>query len=258
MNNKPKRIQEVKIKKDLLDYLEVIALLGVIISIIFSYLAFLQTEKSIKLTNEAINISKESLRISNESLNISKQAVEISKTQVEQQTMESEINKLLNEISSYEDYAAKCYTEENVSIKLLGKLSLAKIRVYENITEARRIVDEMIENDFGNYMKFLKPECIGGAAVTCTESWSCTDWSACIDGIKTRTCIDSDNCGTIVNKPAESGTCQAEGAVTTGLPTESVVITVVAIIAIVIIAIIGNRKKIVPYISKSMKKKHKK
>jgi len=46
---------------------------------------------------------------------------------------------------------------------------------------------------------------------SCTEDWTCTDWSswsACTGGTqtRTRTCTDSNNCGTTVNKPAESET----------------------------------------------------
>ena len=44
----------------------------------------------------------------------------------------------------------------------------------------------------------------------CTESWSCTAWSPseCPPSeIQTRICTDSNNCGTTVNKPAESKSC---------------------------------------------------
>ena len=49
----------------------------------------------------------------------------------------------------------------------------------------------------------------GGAAIVtkCNESWTCSDWSACIEGIRTRTCNDLKNCGTILNKPAEVESC---------------------------------------------------
>lgn len=42
----------------------------------------------------------------------------------------------------------------------------------------------------------------------CTESWSCTSWSTCSSsGIQTRTCTDSNSCGTELGKPAESQGC---------------------------------------------------
>jgi hypothetical protein len=41
----------------------------------------------------------------------------------------------------------------------------------------------------------------------CEESWTCTDWSECVDGIKTRICIDLNSCGTTDLKPAEEMNC---------------------------------------------------
>lgn len=43
--------------------------------------------------------------------------------------------------------------------------------------------------------------------VTCTENWVCTDWFLCSDGEQTRVCSDTNNCGTIDNKPVETQTC---------------------------------------------------
>lgn len=57
-------------------------------------------------------------------------------------------------------------------------------------------------------------ECQSGSCVpigTCTESWSCTVWSSCVGGVQTRTCTDANNCGTTVNKPAESQSCGTSG-----------------------------------------------
>jgi len=42
---------------------------------------------------------------------------------------------------------------------------------------------------------------------TCIESWSCTEWSSCSGGTQIRTCTDDNNCGTTVNKSAESQGC---------------------------------------------------
>ncbi len=42
---------------------------------------------------------------------------------------------------------------------------------------------------------------------TCTESWSCSDWSECINRTQTRTCTDINNCGTEINKPETSKSC---------------------------------------------------
>jgi len=42
---------------------------------------------------------------------------------------------------------------------------------------------------------------------TCEELWECSEWSACESGVKTRTCVDKNNCGTRVNKSAEQMSC---------------------------------------------------
>jgi hypothetical protein len=48
----------------------------------------------------------------------------------------------------------------------------------------------------------------------CEESWACTDWSACINGNMTRTCVDENDCGTEVNKPAEVEACESVSPIT--------------------------------------------
>ncbi len=66
-------------------------------------------------------------------------------------------------------------------------------------------------NNTGTY-NFTTSESSG-----CTESWSCTSWTICIGNLQTRTCTDSNNCGTTVNKPAESQWCRSGGG---GAPSE--------------------------------------
>lgn len=46
--------------------------------------------------------------------------------------------------------------------------------------------------------------------LTCTESWSCTDWSTCSNSLQTRTCIDANLCQTYQYKPVESQSCSTE------------------------------------------------
>ncbi len=43
---------------------------------------------------------------------------------------------------------------------------------------------------------------------SCDESWNCGTWSSCVDGIKTRTCTDKNDCGTTSEKPAITATCE--------------------------------------------------
>jgi len=42
---------------------------------------------------------------------------------------------------------------------------------------------------------------------TCHERWLCSDWSACENGIQTRTCTDQNECGTNNNEPFTSQPC---------------------------------------------------
>jgi hypothetical protein len=44
-------------------------------------------------------------------------------------------------------------------------------------------------------------------APACTEHWSCTAWSACVNDSQSRTCTDDNACGTIVNKPPLTQSC---------------------------------------------------
>jgi len=48
-----------------------------------------------------------------------------------------------------------------------------------------------------------------GESDGCIESWTCSDWSDCIDGTQTRTCTDANNCGTELEKPSTTQECQS-------------------------------------------------
>lgn len=45
---------------------------------------------------------------------------------------------------------------------------------------------------------------------TCQERWLCSDWSACTNGVQTRTCNDANSCGTNNNEPMAAQPCPAE------------------------------------------------
>lgn len=47
------------------------------------------------------------------------------------------------------------------------------------------------------------------SGVSCQEDWDCTDWSDCVGDNQSRSCTDSNNCGTTVNKPDEAKSCTA-------------------------------------------------
>ena len=53
----------------------------------------------------------------------------------------------------------------------------------------------------------------GAAAAVCAPAWSCTEWSGCVDGARTRACTDANDCGTETGKPPETEGCEAAGRV---------------------------------------------
>ena len=46
-----------------------------------------------------------------------------------------------------------------------------------------------------------------GTTSTCIPDWGCTEWSDCVDDVRTRICTDSNNCGVADGKPDESKRC---------------------------------------------------
>lgn len=47
----------------------------------------------------------------------------------------------------------------------------------------------------------------GGVPAACQESWACSDFSNCANGQETRTCEDTNHCGTQVSQPVPSRAC---------------------------------------------------
>ncbi len=53
---------------------------------------------------------------------------------------------------------------------------------------------------------------------SCTESWTCSQWSDCVSGTQLRVCQDEHKCSTTFNKPKEKQFCTEE--VTSTLPVQ--------------------------------------
>ncbi len=96
---------------------------------------------------------------------------------------------------------------------------------------------------------------VSGQAQSCTENWSCTDWSTCANSQQSRTCIDANNCRTIISKPVEFQSCAAEKVPTaasivqtskglfSGLGTNEWMISIIASVAIVLVIVFIFLKK---------------
>jgi len=105
---------------------------------------------------------------------------------------------------------------------------LPPVDFFKSLNKTCNIPLDMVEKEF-EYLKAGSPlafsnksYCIYAEQVTmttggqgtnnnaCTESWTCSNWSICNGGTQTRTCTDSNNCGTTNNKPSLSKACQQE------------------------------------------------
>ena len=84
--------------------------------------------------------------------------------------------------------------------------SSSKIEVGYRKTEGTQPYDGKID-ELKIWSRALSSSEILNEYQGCTEDWSCSAWSNCIDGQQTRTCSDTNNCGTTNNKPVEGQSC---------------------------------------------------
>lgn len=59
-----------------------------------------------------------------------------------------------------------------------------------------------LNSSIGNGTGNINPPCI--------ENWACGSWNTCSASLQTRTCTDSNSCGTIVNNPILSQSCVSQ------------------------------------------------
>ncbi len=83
----------------------------------------------------------------------------------------------------------------------------------------------------------------------CKESWSCGDWSDCVNGSQTRICTDYNTCSTINNKPIDIRTCLEDTSVNKkrkeyfNIDTLIIISSIVLAVFIFIIILILQKKK---------------
>lgn len=100
----------------------------------------------------------------------------------------------------------------------------------------------------------------GAGETECQESWVCSGWKGCVNGLKKRTCMDENNCGTEIDKPVISESCSAEeiagggpsvlgfltgmaAGLTTTLVENSIYIILFLVLVIILIVIIKKKYK---------------
>jgi hypothetical protein len=94
-------------------------------------------------------------------------------------------------------------TMENTSSEEYCQSKIDLMKEY-NLTGVRCGINSTIywnakKSNFNNYDTI--------AYTSCTEDWSCSDWSDCVSNLQTRKCVDKNGCGTFDNKPSESRGC---------------------------------------------------
>ena len=107
------------------------------------------------------------------------------------------------EIASTTTNAAGAYTISNITHGTYVVEASATGHVTQNITNIA--VNPGATTNGVDFVLSLPPP-------SCTENWTCTAWSTCSGSTQTRTCTDSNACGTEVNKPAESRSCNSGGS----------------------------------------------
>ena len=93
-------------------------------------------------------------------------------------------------------------------------------------------------------------------AAACTEAWSCGEWSACVNGMQSRTCADVNRCNMTLFKPESTKACQMpaveQAPAPAPAPVKSVIswIIILSILGVIISAsgitsglIVGKKKK---------------
>jgi PGF-pre-PGF domain-containing protein len=75
----------------------------------------------------------------------------------------------------------------------------------------------------------------------CTENWTCSEWANCKDGSQTRVCTDSNDCGSVEQKPVEAQVCEKPFFEQVNL--QLLIIGVIAFVAAIVILVFISMKK---------------
>ncbi|MDI6826512.1 MAG: helix-turn-helix domain-containing protein [Candidatus Aenigmarchaeota archaeon] len=98
-------------------------------------------------------------------------------------------------------------------LPLIPALILAQTTNFTN-SFMENSIDTLIQTQILNISQVNEIDIINESSITdsipnetCEELWNCVEWSSCIDGQQTRTCVDLNLCGTTLDKPSETQLC---------------------------------------------------
>lgn len=80
--------------------------------------------------------------------------------------------------------------------------------------QSRTCIDVAQPSCNGDYNKPIERQSCSAPPqdpATCVERWSCSDWTQCASGLRSRVCQDLNRCGTSVQQPVVSYDCSAGG-----------------------------------------------
>lgn len=78
---------------------------------------------------------------------------------------------------------------------------------FTGLDEGVYYLNATANDSFGNIGKTSTIEIEINLVSLCTTNWTCGNWTSCSGGTQTRTCTDSNSCGTNSSKPATSQSC---------------------------------------------------
>ena len=102
---------------------------------------------------------------------------------------------------------------------IIGKESYSNANYFNGVIDELRVYNayDMNAGDVTTLYNYVPP---------CTPNWQCTAWSVCSSGTQTRTCTDSNSCGTTTGRPPLSQSCTSPQCSTNpqcGSPTSQII-----------------------------------
>jgi len=96
----------------------------------------------------------------------------------------------------------------------VGTSTRAKLNQFYGCTSGVVCAQDAKQCPDGSYVSRVAPNCDFAPCPTtsCIPSWYCSSWSDCVNGQQTRTCTDSNYCGTTTGKPATTQSCSTNSA----------------------------------------------
>ena len=101
------------------------------------------------------------------------------------------------EVSDIDDFSSGCTSSVEIKLACPGNTTQFTCNLTSNIFEVSGLTRSAVKE-----LVTTSPP-----PATCTSNWQCTSWSECTNNQQTRSCTDSNSCGTNTGKPVEAQAC---------------------------------------------------